>query len=132
MKGLLWWGRVQRLHASADRRRALEDALAGLGDDSDGDISQQFISQLFSNPRALAMTAGILGILGLIPGMPNFIFITSAAGIGWLSWKLSTTALRLSLRLGVRSPASTVSSRSLIENFLTCSQRLRCLLSVST
>ena len=49
-----------------------------VGDDSDGDISQQFISQLFSNPRALAMTAGILGILGLIPGMPNFIFITSA------------------------------------------------------
>ena len=45
-----------------------------------------------SNPRALAMTAGILGILGLIPGMPNFIFITSAAGIGWLSWKLSKQA----------------------------------------
>jgi len=63
-----------------------------VGDDSDGDISQQFISQLFSNPRALAMTAGILGILGLIPGMPNFIFITSAAGIGWLSWKLSKQA----------------------------------------
>ncbi len=63
-----------------------------VGDDSDGDISQQFIAQLFSNPRALAMTAGILGILGLIPGMPNFIFITSATGIGWLAWTLSRRA----------------------------------------
>ena len=63
-----------------------------VGDDSDGDISQQFIAQLFSNPRALAMTAGILGILGLIPGMPNFIFISSATGIGWLAWTLSKRA----------------------------------------
>ncbi|MDQ5914935.1 MAG: flagellar biosynthesis protein FlhA, partial [Pseudomonadota bacterium] len=33
--------------------------------DEGGDISQQFISQLFSNPRVLALTAGILGVLGL-------------------------------------------------------------------
>ncbi|MCK6405530.1 MAG: flagellar biosynthesis protein FlhA [Rhodocyclaceae bacterium] len=63
-----------------------------VGDDSESDISQQFIAQLFSNPRALAMTAGILGTLGLIPGMPNFIFLLSAAGIGYLSWHLTQRA----------------------------------------
>ena len=62
-----------------------------VGDDG-GDVSQQFISQLFSNPRALAMTAGILGILGLIPGMPNFIFLLIAGGLGWLAWHLSQKA----------------------------------------
>ena len=60
--------------------------------DEGGDVSQQFISQLFSNPRALAMTAGILGILGLIPGMPNFIFLLIAGGLGWLAWHLSQKA----------------------------------------
>ncbi len=62
-----------------------------VGDDG-GDVSQQFISQLFSNPRALAMTAGILGILGLIPGMPNFIFLLIAGLLGWLAWHLSQKA----------------------------------------
>ncbi|HDO33740.1 MAG TPA: flagellar biosynthesis protein FlhA, partial [Chromatiales bacterium] len=42
------------------------------------DLGQQVISQLFSSPRALAITAGVIGLLGLIPGMPNFAFLTLA------------------------------------------------------
>jgi flagellar biosynthesis protein FlhA len=34
----------------------------------------------------LVLTAGILGVLGLIPGMPHFVFLLLAAGIGWLAW----------------------------------------------
>jgi flagellar biosynthesis protein FlhA len=63
-----------------------------VGDDSESDISQQFISQLFNNPSVLAMTAGILGILGLIPGMPNLVFMVSAGALGWLAWKIKTRA----------------------------------------
>ncbi|MBI4995873.1 MAG: flagellar biosynthesis protein FlhA [Rhodocyclales bacterium] len=54
--------------------------------DVEGDLGQQFVGQLFSNPAVLTLTAGILGILGLIPGMPHFVFLLLAAGIGWLAW----------------------------------------------
>ena len=38
-------------------------------------IGQQVSSQLFKNPKALMITAAIIGALGLIPGMPNLVFI---------------------------------------------------------
>ncbi len=56
--------------------------------DTAGDIGQQFIGQLFNNPAVLTLTAGILGILGLIPGMPNLVFLLMAGGIGALAWRV--------------------------------------------
>ncbi|HUT39806.1 MAG TPA: flagellar biosynthesis protein FlhA [Gammaproteobacteria bacterium] len=52
---------------------------------SSQDMGQQFITQLFSNPRALTVTAAIVGALGIVPGMPNLVFITIASIIGGLS-----------------------------------------------
>ncbi len=48
------------------------------------DMSQQIASQLLSQPRALAVTAGILALLGIIPGMPNIVFLSMATlcGVG--------------------------------------------------
>jgi flagellar biosynthesis protein FlhA len=51
------------------------------------DIGQQLAAQLFGNPMVLGLTAGILGILGLIPGMPNFVFLMLAAVLGFVAWK---------------------------------------------
>src|SRR3984885_2516188 len=42
------------------------------------DMSQQIMSQVFGQPRALAVTSGILALLGVIPGMPNFVFLAMA------------------------------------------------------
>lgn len=52
------------------------------------EISQQFLGQLFSNPRLLALTSAIIGMLGLIPGMPNFVFLLLAGALGALAWNL--------------------------------------------
>jgi flagellar biosynthesis protein FlhA len=52
------------------------------------DISEQLLAQLFNNPRVLGLTASIIGLLGLIPGMPNFVFLLLAAGLGALAWDL--------------------------------------------
>ncbi|CAG0999017.1 Flagellar biosynthesis protein FlhA [Methylophilaceae bacterium] len=41
-------------------------------------IGGQLVTQLFSNPRILYIAAGILGGMGIIPGMPNFAFLTLA------------------------------------------------------
>jgi flagellar biosynthesis protein FlhA len=50
------------------------------------DIGQQMVAQLFGNPMVLALTAAILGTLGLIPGMPNFVFLLLATVFGYLAW----------------------------------------------
>jgi flagellar biosynthesis protein FlhA len=53
----------------------------------EGDIGAQFVNQLFNNPQVLVLTAVILGLLGLIPGMPNMVFLLLAGGLGYLAWK---------------------------------------------
>jgi flagellar biosynthesis protein FlhA len=52
------------------------------------DIGQQLVAQLFGNPMILAITAAILGILGLVPGMPNFVFLMLGSMLGFLAWKM--------------------------------------------
>jgi flagellar biosynthesis protein FlhA len=52
---------------------------------TDEDVGQQVVSQLFSNPRVLGITAAILGLMGLIPGMPHFAFLLLAVGLGALA-----------------------------------------------
>ena len=62
------------------------------------DMGQAMTSQLFRDPRALGMTAVIIGIMGLIPGMPNFAFLTLAilAGIGtWWTVRQRATATQV-------------------------------------
>ena len=57
---------------------------------ADTDIGTQVISQLFAKPQVLYITAVIIGGLGLIPGMPNLVFILLAsalAGSGYLLQK---------------------------------------------
>ncbi|MCL9781836.1 flagellar biosynthesis protein FlhA [Vibrio sp. S4M6] len=52
------------------------------------DMGQQVAFQMFDNPRALVITACILGVLGLVPGMPHFAFLLLAAIAGGLSYWL--------------------------------------------
>ncbi len=54
----------------------------------DRDIGQQFMSQLFNNGRLMAITAGIIGLLGLIPGMPNLVFLLLSSALGALAWNM--------------------------------------------
>ncbi len=52
----------------------------------DGDMGGLVINQVFSNPQVLMLTGAIIGVLGLIPGMPNLVFILISAACGWLAW----------------------------------------------
>ncbi|SDY60245.1 flagellar biosynthesis protein FlhA [Nitrosomonas halophila] len=56
---------------------------------TDEDLGQQVVSQLFNRPQVLWLTAGILGLLGLVPGMPNFVFLLLSALIGGMAHYLS-------------------------------------------
>ncbi|BCN93005.1 flagellar biosynthesis protein FlhA [Thiomicrorhabdus immobilis] len=46
------------------------------------DMGEQMQMQMFASPKALGTTAGIVGFLGLIPGMPNFAFLAFASVAG--------------------------------------------------
>ena len=53
------------------------------------DVGQQIVKQLLTSPRVLGLTAGILALIGVIPGMPNFVFLLMAALLGYGAWHLS-------------------------------------------
>ena len=61
----------------------------------DRDMGQQFVIQVFSNPKVLAITAGMIGLLGMIPGMPNLVFLLIAGTLAWFTWKLSSKQKRI-------------------------------------
>ncbi len=50
------------------------------------DMARQVAGQLFGEPRVLAVTAGVLGLVGVIPGMPNMVFLLLAAACGGVAW----------------------------------------------
>lgn len=55
----------------------------------DRDLSGQIVTQMFLSPRVLGISAGIMGILGLIPGMPHVVFLGVASLLGYGAWMLA-------------------------------------------
>ncbi|MFA7349900.1 MAG: flagellar biosynthesis protein FlhA [Methylotenera sp.] len=53
------------------------------------DIGGQLMTQLFSNPKVIYVTAGIIGGMGVIPGMPNLAFLTLAAVLAGMAYMAS-------------------------------------------
>ncbi len=50
------------------------------------DMGSEVVSQLFSNPKVLFVTGALIGIMGLVPGMPNLVFLALAALLGALGY----------------------------------------------
>jgi flagellar biosynthesis protein FlhA len=55
---------------------------------TDKAIGSQIGKQVFGSAKSLAITAGVIGALGLIPGMPHVVFLLIAAGLGYLAYWL--------------------------------------------
>ncbi len=55
---------------------------------TDQDVGQQMVTQLFNNPRVMVLSASVLGLLGMVPGMPNFVFLLFTAALLALAWRL--------------------------------------------
>ncbi len=54
----------------------------------DKDIGTMIGRQVFGSAKSLSITAGVIGMLGLIPGMPHVVFLLIASGLGYLAWWL--------------------------------------------
>jgi flagellar biosynthesis protein FlhA len=45
------------------------------------EMGDQILTQLLSSSKSLYITAAVIGALGLVPGMPNFVFLSIAAAL---------------------------------------------------
>ena len=61
-------------------------AIAVTRDSTSEDMGDQVIGQLLKKPKPVAITAAIVGGLGLIPGMPNLVFLTLGLVFGALAY----------------------------------------------
>jgi type III secretion protein V len=60
-------------------------------EDEDSSLGAEVGSQIFGNPRALAIASGFLVVLGLMPGLPTVPFFTLAVAFGVLGFQLART-----------------------------------------
>jgi flagellar biosynthesis protein FlhA len=50
--------------------------------------------QVFGHQRALTVSAALLGLIGVVPGMPNIPFLMLAGILGFAAWKLRRRAMQ--------------------------------------
>ncbi|TSE34803.1 flagellar biosynthesis protein FlhA [Tepidimonas charontis] len=79
------------------------------------DLGQQIVAQVFDSPKVLGVTAGVLTLLGLIPGMPNLVFLTFAVLIGSIAYWLARERAKpspqeLAAQQAAQAPAETEAS----------------------
>lgn len=75
---------------------------------SETDVGEQMVSQLFNNPRVMLLAAGVIGLLGVIPGMPNIVFLLFTAALLGLAWWLR--GQQMAKQSGATSKLSQISS----------------------
>jgi len=80
------------------------------------DMSGELSRQLLKQPKALAVAAGLLAVMGLIPGMPNLAFLTMAALAGAGAYTLNkrrTAAATVKKEEKAEAPAPPSEAREL-------------------
>ena len=80
------------------------------------DMGQQLVAQVFGQPRALAVAGVVLGVMGLIPGMPNIAFLLlggMCGGAAWLMHKRSRETRQKLAEAVTETPAATTPAERL-------------------
>lgn len=53
------------------------------------DFGGQIRSQVFATSKVFYISGGVIGVLGLIPGMPNLIFLTISGALFWIGYGIA-------------------------------------------
>ena len=77
---------------------------------TDEDVGGQLTGQLFANPQVLFLTAGVIGLMGLIPGMPNLAFLIIAGGLIWLGRRVMQRTATAADSAAVAPPSAPVAA----------------------
>jgi flagellar biosynthesis protein FlhA len=73
-----------------------------------GDMGQMVMSQMFDNPKSLSIAAGVLLIMGIVPGMPHFAFLSFGlitASVAYFIYRKQGMARQKALELAKTSPS---------------------------
>jgi len=79
---------------------------------TDEDVGGQLTGQLFANPQVLFLTAGAIGMMGLIPGMPNIAFLLIAGGLIWMGRRVMQKAAVTSAAVAAAPAPAPVAAES--------------------
>lgn len=52
------------------------------------DMGEQIYGQMFASPKALTVTAVVMMVMGLVPGMPHMAFLGLASVAGFFAWRM--------------------------------------------
>ncbi len=63
-----------------------------VGGDGEEDVGAQLLGQLFNSSKVLYITGGMLGVMGVIPGMPHFAFLLLGGLTAWIGYLMDTRA----------------------------------------
>jgi flagellar biosynthesis protein FlhA len=66
---------------------------------SSKDMGEQVRSQMFESPKALGVTAGVLAVMGMVPGMPHVAFGAMALGAGYAAYYITQKHKKAALDL---------------------------------
>ena len=72
----------------------------------DQDMGGEVARQLVAEPRLLGIAAGVLGLLGLVPGMPNLIFLSMAVLAGAAAWVMHKRRSAEALKPSTAAPSA--------------------------
>lgn len=72
----------------------------------DSDIGRDITQQVLVNPKALVTVAGVLLILGLVPGLPHIPFFLISAGAGGMAYVLTKMPAEEEEKTIITEPAS--------------------------
>jgi type III secretion protein V len=67
-------------------------------EDEGGHLGRDIGAQVLAQPKAIAIAAGLLALLAIVPGMPTLPFLVLAIAIGSLAWSLLQLARRREAR----------------------------------
>ncbi|MDQ0589517.1 flagellar biosynthesis protein FlhA [Variovorax paradoxus] len=82
---------------------------------TDEDVGRQLTGQLFSNPQVLFLTAGLIGLMGMIPGMPNLAFLLIAGSLAWLGRRMLKRTPQATAEQAAAAQAATMPSAEAAE-----------------
>ncbi len=59
---------------------------------SESDLGRDVTTQMLAQPRALSIAAGLLLLLGMVPGLPKAPFLILASAVGFLAYRVTRSA----------------------------------------
>ena len=78
-----------------------------------GDMGRQLLRQVFAAPRVLGVTAVVMALIGVIPGMPNVVFLLLAAVCGGVAYLNAMRSREAEAALARPAPATATAVQEL-------------------